>query len=195
MALTNFYGRLLVYKRKVENNLRYDSDHDKLTGVRSLAKFNRDMDTYRPIGQMGGSHACHLVMMDIDHFKKINDTYGHLVGNDVLKQFTADLDAYINQQTFPCGLYRIGGEEFCLLIAGGMTDGDVLKFLREYRNQLDQLVIKSRKYQVKITLSIGTTRFLPTDNDTRTILARADRNLYAAKRAGRNQIISGNDET
>ncbi|MCI1986342.1 MAG: GGDEF domain-containing protein [Lactobacillus sp.] len=192
LVLAHMYDYLLVYRQHRTNTLEYDNQHDALTGVHSLSKFSHDFGRYRQLSVAGNMPAVHLVMMDVDHFKRINDTYGHLAGNDVLKAFASDLEAYLDQIAFPCTLYRTGGEEFSLLVAGGATDQQVHEIATAYVTHLRQLRIVTAGTKLALTVSVGVTRVLATDRQNDTTIARADANLYAAKRAGRDRVVAGN---
>ncbi|WP_164510015.1 GGDEF domain-containing protein [Lacticaseibacillus porcinae] len=189
IVLAHAYDHLLVYRKRETSHLEYDNQHDALTGVRSLSKFSTDFTRYRKLAAEGSMAAVHLVMIDIDHFKRINDTYGHLAGNDVLQAFAKDLDEFIDQATFPVGLYRTGGEEFSLLIAGGATDDQARQFIDDYMAHLRKLSVKTAGVAIHLTISAGITRVVAQDTQNDHTIARADANLYAAKGGGRDRVV------
>lgn len=192
IVLAHMYDYLLVYRQQKTSTLEYDNQHDALTGVHSLSKFTSDFGRYHQLSLDGNMPAVHLVMLDIDHFKRINDTYGHLAGNDVLKAFASDLETYLDQSAFPCTLYRTGGEEFSLLIAGGATDQQVRAIVDGYVVHLRQLTIATAGVKLHLTVSAGITKVMAGDKRNDITIARADANLYAAKRGGRDQVVAGN---
>jgi len=121
-----------------------------------------------------------LVMADIDYFKKINDTYGHEVGDYVLKVYTKTLKRSLRQEDI---LGRFGGEEFVFLLPN--TDIEKASQAAErIRHKIEKLKIKS--INGSITASFGITGLLSTDNE-KSFIKRADDALYEAKRNGRNR--------
>jgi two-component system, cell cycle response regulator len=156
--------------------MRWIASTDSLTGVRSKRYLVDNGENYiaenvrQPVNG---------VLIDIDHFKKINDTLGHIRGDSVL----AEMGDTINV-TFPdCMSVRFGGEEFCLLIPNTDT-GDALKRVDDFRKDIEKL----KPGNVDVTISIGlvsTNEFA--DKNLSDFLALADKALYAAKENGRNR--------
>ncbi len=192
ISLAHGYDHLLVYRKQEAATLQYDNQHDALTGTRSLSKFVTDFSRLRKLSVAGTMPAVHLVMIDIDHFKRINDTYGHLVGNDVLQTFSRHLDTYLTDATFPSELYRTGGEEFSILVAGGATDEQVRALMDGYLTELRKLTIPTTQATIKLTISVGITSVLTADAEDSDTIGRADSYLYEAKRGGRNRVITSN---
>lgn len=190
VALAHGYDHLLVYRREKTDMLQYDNQHDALTGAYSLSKFTIDFTRYRQLSITGNMAPVHLVMIDIDHFKAINDTYGHLAGNDVLQAFVTDLTRYLDRMPFPSELYRTGGEEFSILISGGASDEETQTLITNYSRHLEQLPIHTAKTTLHLTISAGITSVASDDRDNEQTIARADANLYSAKHAGRNTVIT-----
>ncbi len=129
-------------------------------------------------------HESALMMIDFDHFKQINDHYGHQAGDDVLKHF-ARLASDCLRETDLLG--RLGGEEFALLLPG--TDLQGAQHLAErIRLCLEQHPTQTEGLQIPMTLSIGLTLLHNDDPDTSAALSRADKALYQAKSRGRNRV-------
>lgn len=124
-----------------------------------------------------------LVMMDLDRFKAINDNYGHLCGDRVIKQ--AACKVLINTRPYDLG-FRYGGEEF-LLCLPHTTQEDALVVVERIRQSLEALTVECEEGQVAFTASFGVTGLLP-DTPVEESMHRCDTALYAAKRAGRNRI-------
>ncbi|KRK39785.1 GGDEF domain-containing protein [Loigolactobacillus bifermentans] len=190
MLLAHSYDHLLRYRKQQTHELVYDTQHDALTGSRSLKKFTSDFSRYHHLSLKGQVPAVHLVMIDIDHFKQINDTYGHLIGNDVLQAFVQNCEGYLDTIPFPCTLYRTGGEEFSIIIAGGATEREAQQIIAGYRMQLKQFFVKTPTQNIQITVSAGITKITAKDAENKAVIARADANLYQAKRAGRNRVVT-----
>lgn len=184
------YDNLLAYRRNRLRDLVYDTQHDVLTHAFSRTKFNADLGRWLPLRVSGQAPAIHLVMVDLDHFKSVNDTYGHLAGDTVLQQFTALWQNYLETVAFPCDFYRTGGEEFSLIVAGGAKSHQVEALVAAFMSQLRQHEFDSDGQTIVIAMSAGITSVRCNDKTIDDVIARADAQLYAAKRAGRDRLHS-----
>jgi diguanylate cyclase (GGDEF)-like protein len=125
------------------------------------------------------------VMVDIDHFKAINDEYGHQVGDEVIQIVAARLSGF----THPGDLVgRYGGEEFALLMHDGGEDPATS--MERLRAAIADSPITVRSATLTVTVSVGAARLRPEDADVETLLGRADHRLYDAKRGGRNRVAT-----
>ena len=126
-----------------------------------------------------------VMLIDIDHFKQINDTYGHGVGDEVLKQMSASTQMQLREIDL---FGRIGGEEFAVVLPEVELEGAsesasrICKFLSELEIKVDDIT-------VGVTVSIGVTSFGPGDLSFEEVMKRSDDNLYAAKEGGRNRVV------
>ncbi len=123
-----------------------------------------------------------LLIIDIDHFKKINDQFGHDVGDAVLMKAAEVLKSHVNDQH----VYRIGGEEF-LVILDDKTSTQAYQFAESIRECIEQSSFAVNKHPIKLTVSIGIDRFKK-GQDFNDFLCHADKNLYSAKNLGRNTV-------
>ena len=121
-------------------------------------------------------------MVDIDHFKRVNDTYGHATGDDVIRTVAARLSGQVRQTDI---LGRYGGEEFALLLQDAGPGNDLPERLRAC---VADAQINTRSGPVKVTVSIGLAYLTREDDDIVAFLARADEALYRAKDEGRNRV-------
>ena len=124
-----------------------------------------------------------VTMLDIDFFKKVNDTYGHDAGDEVLRRFAALISSLIREDDI---FARYGGEEFILMITGAKRD-IVEKVLERIRSHIESTPIEQCGQNIAITISQGacyTTEPQPLE----TLISRADESLYAAKQSGRNRV-------
>ena len=125
-----------------------------------------------------------LVMLDLDLFKNVNDQFGHLAGDEALKEFTACI---LSSKRFYDLLGRIGGEEFCLILPE--TNLDVGRnIVSRIRDHVHELVINSPKGEIRLTFSAGITCAHENDESLDDLLRRADDALYAGKNKGRDRI-------
>ncbi|KAA0984855.1 sensor domain-containing diguanylate cyclase [Pseudomonas sp. ANT_J28] len=122
------------------------------------------------------------LLLDLDHFKVLNDTYGHLAGDQVLIGFARDLESCLRHSDIVC---RWGGEEFMVLLKD--TDGETgLMIAEKIRQHVEQQRYAYNDKALHLTVSIGLTT-LQTDDTLHTLLSRADHAMYRAKQAGRNR--------
>ncbi|GAB4291468.1 MAG: hypothetical protein Kow0096_05680 [Thiohalomonadaceae bacterium] len=169
--------------KALELELRHLATTDLLTGLpnrrhflerveQELARFHR---FNKPVA---------LLMLDIDHFKQINDHYGHAIGDAVLQHFAAVARATLRKIDI---IGRLGGEEFAVLLPGTELEGAQL-YAERLRQAMENQPCRSAPHEIGFTISIGLTLFDSNDSDADLPLARADAALYRAKRNGRNRV-------
>ncbi len=126
-----------------------------------------------------------VLMIDLDHFKLVNDNFGHAIGDKCLKELVVRLQARVRASDM---VGRYGGEEFVVILpeTAAKEAGEVAEKLRITVEEIEFLV---RGSKLPITISVGVTQATPKDADIRDILDRADRALYQAKDAGRNRVM------
>ena len=158
---------------------------DTLTGLPNRAAWNERLDI--EIGKLHKQRSSLLLgILDLDHFKRINDGYGHLAGDKVLKIVASQLKKHLRPSDF---LARFGGEEFVILLPDArMEDG--LSLLERLRVAVEQCPFHFKGEPVTITVSMGITTFKPAERSDM-VLKRADEALYRAKHQGRNRIEQG----
>lgn len=182
------YDRILWFRRKQTQRLVYGNNHDALTGVRSLNLFRHDYAYFQHLLTEEHGHNLHLAMVDVDHFKQINDTYGHVVGDEALINFARDIEAYFIPMPYYAAVYRTGGEEFSVFMYG-IDDQEVHEAIAGYFDRLAALQVIRSHPDHRLTLSIGVTNIARTDEQLKAFVARTDVNLYRAKRTGRNRLV------
>lgn len=156
---------------------------DQLTGLPNRRAF--DEQFARLIGETdryGGAMA--LVLVDIDFFKKVNDTYGHEAGDRTLKAVGAALAAERRTTDF---VARLGGEELAVLLPQTDQQG-ALEVAERLRQQIAALRVKSAAGEVRVTASFGVAMYIARSGAGATLFARADKALYAAKHGGRDRV-------
>jgi len=178
-----FYKYVCLIIESVD--LKQDAITDGLTGLFILKYFTlRIQNEFERAKQYNTKLS--LIMMDIDHFKHFNDTYGHEQGNVVLKGF-ADLmkDTFRKSDI----LARYGGEEFCALLPG-VGRGEAFESAERFRRKLQSLPFSARGEEVRVTVSIGVVSFPDTYLETTAdFIECADKALYQAKNSGRNKTV------
>jgi diguanylate cyclase len=132
-----------------------------------------------------------LVLIDLDHFKQINDTYGHQAGDEVLKQLADMLNAQARAADVAC---RYGGEEFLLLLPD-MPQDIALERVEQWRATFAAMTIAFGEFRMQATLSIGIATYPGHGTSPTELIRRADRALYQAKTAGRNRVVLSGTET
>ena len=158
---------------------------DPLTGLANRAGWSERLELEVARWKRYGGDLL-LAVLDIDHFKRINDGYGHLAGDKVLKIIAGELSKRLRKTDF---LARFGGEEFVLLVPGTPLEGGQ-QLLETLRAGVESCPFHFRGEPVTITLSSGLTAFASGDSGE-AAFARADQALYKAKREGRNRIELG----
>ncbi len=182
--------RTVRYARKLGETfaqLQQLATRDALTGLFNRREFQRILEEECQRG-LRFNHPFTLVMLDLDHFKKLNDTYGHLAGDEVLKHVASLLAGQVRSVD---RVARYGGEEFALL----MVETDLKQGI-EAMERLTALlaempcILPRENLTLPVTLSVGVAE-LPHDARTpQELIAAADAALYAAKKAGRNRIFA-----
>jgi diguanylate cyclase (GGDEF)-like protein len=126
-----------------------------------------------------------ISILDADHFKQINDTYGHPVGDDVLRRLASEMRDHIR---YPDTIGRYGGDEF-LIVLPHSTSKAAAQQAERLCKHVRSLRIKSGDQEIGVTISIGIAQYKAHQEDWQTLLARADAALYQAKNNGRNQWV------
>jgi diguanylate cyclase (GGDEF)-like protein len=177
----------LKRQREILENL---SSVDGLTGISNRRQFNEFMNRHWRIA-MRISESVSLIMIDIDFFKLYNDTYGHLEGDECLKQIAMVLTRCVTRSTDLVA--RFGGEEFACVMPFTDLDG-ALSVADAMRSAIEELNITHEKSPIggRVTASLGLAAMVPIANTGPDLLIqKADRALYAAKAEGRNRVQKG----
>lgn len=174
----------LGYREHLEEQ-RQKALIDPLTGLPNRAAWSERLDHEISQWQQHGNTLL-LAMLDLDHFKRINDNYGHLAGDKVLKIIASVLRKRLRGTDF---IARFGGEEFVLLMPDTAPTAGA-KLLEKLRASIEACPFHFKGEPVTITISMGLTAFKPGEHSD-LVLKRADQALYRAKHAGRNQVALG----
>jgi diguanylate cyclase len=174
----------LGYREHLEEQ-RQKALIDPLTDLPNRAAWSERLDHEINQWQQHGNTLL-LAMLDLDHFKRINDNYGHLAGDKVLKIIASVLRKRLRGTDF---IARFGGEEFVLLMPDTVPTAGA-KLLEKLRASIEACPFHFKGEPVTITISMGLTAFKPGEHSD-LALKRADQALYRAKHAGRNQVALG----
>jgi diguanylate cyclase (GGDEF)-like protein len=170
----------LLYKR-----METMATTDGLTGLTNHRTFQ---DRFRDLLERAQRHGykAAVLLCDVDHFKKVNDTYGHPVGDEVLRRVAKVLQEVARKIDITA---RYGGEEFAVVLDN--ADVHQARAVAErLRQEIGKLVIESEKGPLSITESIGVAAFPDDGRDRATLIERADHALYHAKHTGRNRVVT-----
>jgi len=170
-----------------QRELQELSSHDSLTGLLNRREFAKRLQAEQERGRRYGQ-VFSVIMVDIDHFKDINDRYGHPGGDEVLTTI-ADL-MQLNVRPMDV-VSRYGGEEFAILLPETGSSGAFSLAERMRQAVAKSAILISSNQMVRVTISLGVATFM--DNSTIEPLAVADQALYRAKRSGRNRVVADND--
>ncbi len=172
-------------RKRMEAELHILASTDPLTGLANRRQFmtwvEAELARFKRFGQADAS----LLMLDLDHFKRINDSHGHAAGDAVLCAFARAIAGRL-RQTDRAG--RLGGEEFAILLVGTGLDG-AEEFAEHLRQETAAMRVTSEAETLLVTVSIGISTLHPDDASPDAVLHRADAALYRAKEAGRNRIV------
>ena len=168
-----------------QRQLYESSVRDGLTGLHNRKHFDERMESEFGFAARHGS-VLSLILVDIDHFKNVNDTYGHQAGDVVLRAVAQALKQNMRAEDI---VARYGGEEFGV-IARGITADNAIIFASRMRELVEGMVVEAEDQMITVTISLGVSTYLPDvfpDQDS--LIAAADRALYEAKETGRNCVV------
>ena len=163
---------------------------DFLTGAENRRGFFLNAED--SIAEVNDKSRFVVAFIDLDHFKSVNDRYGHAVGDEVLKRFIEIAQVFLEKaRGSEFHLSRIGGEEFALQLSGAEIQ-DALSLIEDLRQHVSDTPIhvltEEKTEHIQITVSIGVSKLRDEETDVKAIMARCDRALYVAKNAGRNNV-------
>jgi two-component system cell cycle response regulator len=163
---------------------------DELTGLANRRSFLAGLEDEATRALRYPGQRVSLAILDVDHFKRVNDTYGHPIGDATLREVSAVCKGLFRKVDL---VGRIGGEEFATLLPATVLD-DAALVCDRLRQQVAETEIRAGETPFRVTISVGIAEFTPGET-TAQLLARADHALYAAKTGGRNRIALAASET
>ena len=166
--------------KQLMNEYKYLAYHDPLTGLGNRAKFKKDIEEV--FTQSDTANKAALLLIDLDHFKGVNDTLGHQAGDQLLKQFSGKLQGVIKEKGT---IYRMGGDEFLVLLPKISSTSDAIAAAEGILARLSHpLFVEGNKFV--ITPSIGISMYPEHGQDVERLFRNADAAMYLAKEKGKN---------
>lgn len=171
--------------RALQEELQELSTHDPLTGLYNRRYLEVTLGRELLAAQRHG-YPVSVIMSDLDHFKVVNDSHGHLAGDAVLRVFGSLMKKHARGSDIYC---RYGGEEF-LLVLPGMAQGPAIDRAEQLRCELASAAVPYGQSLIAVTASFGVATFPSDGNSGDELIAAADKVLYAAKATGRNRVCA-----
>nr|WP_285851311.1 diguanylate cyclase [Sporosarcina aquimarina] len=165
---------------KLQKAISQSITTDGLTGVGNRKRLDEMLKYCERLSQRSGLPFS-VVMMDLDHFKSVNDTYGHPTGDEVLKAFSR---IALEEKRETDYIFRYGGEEFVMLVTGGTEEANT--FVERLHESFNKLMFKEGDRSFSVTFSAGIAEY---EGKLEMLLIEADQALYQAKRTGRNRSV------
>ena len=165
---------------------------DDVTGLYNQRKLYKDLDSLIAKYKTENDPFC-VLFIDIDHFKKVNDNYGHLVGTKLLENVAKDVTSLLRDSDIG---YRYGGDEFVIILVGANgQSGKIVgeRILAKIRSTEYAIDISNEKRHINLSVSIGVAEFPNDAKNPQEVLAIADRMMYEAKESGRGLVFNTQD--
>lgn len=157
---------------------------DFLTGLLNRRALNEIFKKHLEISELTGQPIS-LIITDLDHFKKINDTYGHLAGDAALQHFASIMKNNLRKSDY---VFRVGGEEFLVLLPNTSLE-EAAKIAENLRQKLEETPLIYENQRINLTASFGVAEF-KNHSHLNELIREADEKLYVAKKKGRNRVVS-----
>lgn len=188
-SLLNFGYMYVLNREHVRNmNNAHNVYHDSLTNARNWLSYTKEAEEQFTASKRKADFG--IIAMDIDHFKSINDTYGHTAGNRALRAFVNAINKVLAPEGKNYMLFRTGGEEFTIICAH-TTAAEAERVAQRCQQAIQEITIKTDADQeITFTASMGLAMMRLSDHDQKDVFRRADNYLYNSKHAGRNQITT-----
>lgn len=177
-------SRDITEQKRLEADLREMAATDMLTGLPNRRHFLGQLEQEKARVSRAEEKCAAVLMIDIDHFKVVNDTFGHAAGDHVLRHLATLMKEDLRKIDT---LGRLGGEEFAVILPGADSSAAEV-FAERLRKQVAETPAVLDAWTIPLTISIGVTEIKPGDDSADDALTRADRALYRAKECGRNRV-------
>ena len=188
MSVIGYYFKQATTNRELEIEDLANTDH--LTGLQTRRSMQKDLDGDIKRTLMDHQESV-VIMADIDHFKSINDTYGHDCGDKVLKEISQRLKENLR---YGDKIYRWGGEEF-LIILTNISLNDAKSVAQSLRSDVASAIFAFEKRELNISMTFGLARLNEAFSDIEQVIKKADEALYHGKESGRNCVILADENS
>lgn len=178
---TQFFQKPFILERNQYQKLFQETLTDEVTGLYNIRFLEQSLDRELSRARRKGA-ACSLIFIDLDHFKTINDIYGHQTGNQLLMEVANRIIQLVRTSDLPC---RYGGDEFAVLAPETAKEGATL-FAERIRSEVEKIRLPGVKHH--ITASIGVATFPEHALSGNELINRADQALYVSKSRGKNRV-------
>jgi diguanylate cyclase (GGDEF)-like protein len=183
------FGFIGMYVAETKRRLHEETRLDSLTGLHNRRAFEEMIQREVQLAARDNTPLT-LLMMDLDHFKQLNDTWGHALGDRALRTFGGVLLTVTGSRD---AVARLGGEEFAILLPG-RSPRSALSLAERLRATVEGLRLSEGEELVRFTVSVGLSSLQPGEVGFEPMLRRADRALYKVKRSGRNRVLLAETE-
>lgn len=173
----------ITQRKRAEAELTRLATLDPLTGIFNRSYFTKQL-SYEINRYRRYKRVCSLIMADIDFFKQVNDTYGHLAGDKAIMLFSSTVSLQLRKTDIFC---RLGGEEFAILLPEVDAKGALI-FAERLRTSVEDLKLEFEGHAIHFTASFGITQLHSNDSYPESVIGRADSALYESKHKGRNRV-------
>jgi diguanylate cyclase (GGDEF) domain len=182
------YVTMILRDSELKVRLTEFANHDALTKTQNFAAYTSEIK-HSFSESKENQLTLSMMMFDIDHFKQVNDTYGHLAGDEVLRHTASVVQTVIDENDPSVKLYRTGGEEFNILFPGYDLPSTE-KIVNQIFMAVNHLPVDVGTKKISISISVGVSMMSKKDVDPNDFYVRVDHNLYHSKKNGRSQITS-----
>ncbi len=183
-SIVEFYARVKanIHKGQLIKKLKHESERDFLTGLYNRRSIITFLEKFIELSKRNDKPLSFMIL-DLDKFKRINDTYGHIVGDEVLKSVARAIEDSIRSSDIAG---RFGGEEFSVILPETNLN-KACDVAERIRSNIENMRVKNQNEDISITVSVGVAEFK--DDTINGFIGKADKALYEAKESGRNKVM------
>jgi len=175
----------ITEKKVKENELKKLAIKDSLTGAHNKHYFYKKLES-KIVEYLTFRIKFSILFLDLDGFKEVNDNYGHLIGDEILRTFVLKIGEVIRPNDI---IGRLGGDEFCILFSE-MNLTESMEIAEKCRKATENINVRTEKGEVRVTISGGIAEITDKTLDLFTLISRADEAMYLAKSIGKNSIVA-----
>lgn len=175
----------ITEKKVKENELKKLAIKDSLTGAHNKHYFYKKLES-KIVEYLTFRIKFSILFLDLDGFKEVNDNYGHLIGDEILRTFVLKIGEVIRPNDI---IGRLGGDEFCILFSE-MSLTESMEIAEKCRKATENINVRTEKGEVRVTISGGIAEITDKTLDLFTLISRADEAMYLAKSIGKNSIVA-----